>query len=108
LKTWLAALLAVGVLVTLPAAARASVQKCGSVSYAVPRTHGHGHAALNNLAARGVSCRIARKVAKAFLEHHALPSGWHVTSRTVVSHHNTLSERIFTRGSARVVGDLAN
>jgi hypothetical protein len=38
----------------------------------------------------------------------SIPTGRHVTSRTVVSHHNTLSERIFTRGSARVVGDLAN
>ena len=108
MKLWLVALLAVGVLVTLPSAARASVEKCGSVSYTVPGTHGHGHSALNNLAARGVSCRIARDVAKTFLEHHAPPAGWHVTSRTVVSHHNTLSERIFTRGSARVVGDLAN
>jgi hypothetical protein len=105
---WLLALLAVGVPMSLPAGARASIQKCGSVSYTVPGTHGHGHAALNNLAARGVSCRVARTVAKTFLEHHAAPTGWHVTSRTVVSHHNTLSERIFTRGSARVVGDLAN
>jgi hypothetical protein len=108
LKIWLLALLAVSVLVSLPPAARASLRKCGSVSYTVPRTHGHGHSALNNLAARGVSCRVARKVAKTFLEHHAPPTGWHVTSRTVVRHHNTLSERIFTRGSARVVGDLAN
>ncbi len=104
----LLALLAAAVLVSLPAAARASVRKCGSVSYTVPKTHGEGRSALNNLTTRGVSCLIARKVATTFLEQHAPPTGWHVTSRTVVSHHNTLSERIFTRGSARVVGDLAN
>ncbi len=108
MKVWLLPLLAVAVVVSLPSAARASVRKCGSVSYTVPGTNGEGHAALNNLRARDVSCRIAREVARAFLEHHTPSKGWHATSRTVTSRHNTLSERIFTRGSARVVGDLAN
>ena len=93
------ALLAVAVVVSLPSAARASVRKCGSVSYTVPGTNGEGHAALNNLRARDVSCRIAREVARAFLEHHTPSKGWHATSRSH-ERHNTLSEP--SRGSARV------
>jgi hypothetical protein len=108
LKISLLALLVVGVLVSLPPAARASGRKCGSVSYTFPGTSGNGHAALNNLTAHDISCRIARTVAKTFLEHHAPPKGWHVASKIVKRNHDTLSERIFTRGSARVVGDLAN
>jgi hypothetical protein len=108
LKIWILTLLVASVLVALPAAARASVRTCGSVSYTVPGTSGNGHAALNNLTAHSVSCEVARKVAKTFLEHHVPPKGWHVASKLVKRKHNTLSERIFTRGSARVIGDLAN
>jgi len=101
-------LLATGALASVSPATAAAVSNCGGVSYTIPGTHDEGHAALNNLTARGVSCPTARAVAKAFLSHHTLPKGWHVTSRTVVSHHNTLSEEIFSHGSARVVGDMAN
>jgi hypothetical protein len=78
------------------------------VSYTFPGTHNEGHAALNNLTASGVSCTTARTVAKAFLADHKLPGGWRATSKTVVSHGNTLGEEIFSRGSARVIGDVAN
>ena len=81
---------------------------CGSVSYTFPGTHGQGHAALNNLTASGVSCSTARTVAKAFLAGHKSPKGWHAMSKTVVNHGNTIGEEIFTRGSARIVGDVAN
>jgi hypothetical protein len=104
----LVALLAAGALASaLPAAASAATA-CGSVSYTVPGTRGEGHAALNNLAASGVSCSRARAVAKAFLAGHRLPKGWHAISKTVVGHGNTTGEEIFKHGSARVVGDVAN
>jgi hypothetical protein len=91
-----------------PAVASARSFSCGSVSYTVPGTHGEGHAALNNITATGATCSTARTVAKAFVRDHKLPSGWHAKAKTVVSHGNTLGEEIFTRGSARVVGDVAN
>jgi hypothetical protein len=81
---------------------------CGSVSYTYPGTHGEGRAALNNLTASGVSCSTARTVAGTFLASNKPPKGWHVISKTVTSRGNTLGEVIFTRGSARVIGDLAN
>lgn len=81
---------------------------CGSVSYTFPGTHGEGRAALNNLTASGVSCATARTVASAFIANHKLPSGWHAMSKTVVSHGDTLGEEVLTRGSARVIGELAN
>jgi hypothetical protein len=101
-------LLATGALASTPPASAAATSSCGSVSYTVPGTHNEGHAALNNLTATGVSCRTARMVAKTFLAHHTPPKGWHATSRTVVSRHNTVDEEIFSKGSARVVGDVAN
>ena len=100
------ALLAAGALL-VASPTTASAATCGSVSYTFPGTHGQGHAALNNLTASGVSCSTARTVAKAFLAGHKSPKGWHAMSKTVVSHGNTLEE-IFTRGSARIVGDVAN
>ncbi len=81
---------------------------CGSVSYTFPGTHGEGRVALNNLTASGVSCATARTVASAFIANHKLPPGWHAMSKTVVSHGNTLGEEVLARGSARVIGDLAN
>jgi hypothetical protein len=78
------------------------------VSYTFPGTHGQGHAALNNLTASGVSCSTARAVAKAFLAGDKTPKGWHAMSKTVVSHGSTIGEVIFTRGSARIIGDVAN
>jgi len=101
-------LLVTGALASTSPAAAAAVSNCGSVSYTIPGTHDEGHAALNNLMARGVSCLTARAVARVFLSRHKPPKGWHVTSRTVVSLHNTLTEEIFSHGSARVVGDMAN
>lgn len=100
--------LATGALASTPPASAAASSNCGSVSYTVPGTHNEGHAALNNLTARGVSCLNARAVAKTFLAQHTPPKGWHATSRTVVSRHNTVGEEIFSKGSARVVGDVAN
>jgi hypothetical protein len=81
---------------------------CGSVSYTFPGTHGEGHAALNNLTASSVSCATARAVARAFIANHKLPAGWRAMSKTVVSNGYTLGEEVLTRGSARVIGDLAN
>ncbi len=81
---------------------------CGSVSYTIPGTHDQGHAALNNLTVSGVSCSTARAVARAFLAGHMPPQGWHAMSKTVVSRGNTIGEEIFTRGSARIIGDVAN
>lgn len=75
---------------------------CGSVSYAIPHTGGHGHAALNNLTAVGVSCLTARSVAHAFLVTGKPPSSWHATVKISVG------EEIFTRDDARVTGDLDN
>lgn len=98
---------AVALAACLPAGASAATA-CGSVSYTVPGSHGQGHAALNNLTASDVSCSSARAVAKAFLANHKLPKGWHGKSKIVVSHGNTLGEEIFTRGSARIIGDVAN
>jgi hypothetical protein len=92
----------------VPAVAAVPMVRCGSVSYTFPGTHDEGHAALNNIVASGVACSTARTVAKAFVRNHELPSGWHAKSKTVVSHGNTLGEEIFTRGSARVIGDVAN
>jgi hypothetical protein len=109
----LAALLAAGALaVASPAVASPSAPSaataCGSVSYTVPGSHGEGHAALNDLTASGVSCATARTVAKAFLADRKLPRGWRARPKTVVRHGETIGEQVFTHGSARVVGDLAN
>lgn len=102
-------LLMAGAFTTAPSPAIASAATaCGSVSYTVPHTHDEGHAALNDLTAAGVSCSTARTVARAFLAGHRSPKGWHATSKTVVSRGNTIGEEIFTRGSARIVGDIAN
>ncbi|HXB64446.1 MAG TPA: hypothetical protein VNV42_06160 [Solirubrobacteraceae bacterium] len=108
MRNVLIALLATGALAAASPATASAATACGGVSYTFPGTHGEGHAALNNLTASGVSCRTARAVAKAFLAGHKSPKGWHAMSKTVVSHGNTLGEQIFTRGSARVVGDIAN
>jgi hypothetical protein len=102
------ALLAAGALLAPASAAAATSRACGSVSYTVPGSHGEGHAALNDLTASGVSCATARAVAEAFLADRKLPQGWHARLRTVVRHGETLGEEIITRGSARIVGDMAN
>jgi hypothetical protein len=108
MRSVLIALLTTGVLaVALPASASAATA-CGGVSYTFPGTHDEGHAALNNLTASGVSCSTARAVAEAFLAGHKTPEGWRVRPKTVESHGNTIGEEIFTRGSARIVGDIAN
>lgn len=104
----LVALLTVGALTAASPAVASAATPCGSVSYTVPNTHDEGHAALNDLTASGVSCPTARTVAKAFLAGHEPPKGWYAKSKNVVSHGNTVGEEIFTRGSARVVGDIAN
>ena len=75
---------------------------CGSVSYTFPHTDDHGHAALNNLTAVGVSCAAARSVANDFLVAGKPPRGWHAATGA------TAGEEVFTRGKARVTGDLAN
>ncbi len=75
---------------------------CGSVSYTFPHTDGHGHAALNNLTAVGVSCSTARSVASAFLITGKAPKNWHATIKL------SSGEEIFTRGKARVRSYLAN
>jgi hypothetical protein len=106
MRSVLIALLA-AVALALPSTASAATA-CGSVSYAILGTHDQGHAALNNLTASGVSCSTARAVAKAFLAGHKPPKDWRAMSKTVVSHGNTIGEEIFTRGSARVIGDVAN
>ena len=110
-RAWLLTL-TVGLLAFVTPALGASTTNCGSVSYTVPHTGGHGHAALNNLTASNATCTTARSVAAAFLRTRKAPSGWHVSSTTVVVHSygraNTVSEEIFTRGTARVVGDVAN
>jgi hypothetical protein len=77
-------------------------KSCGSVSYTFPHTGGHGHAALNNLRAVGVSCLTARSVANDFLVTGKPPRDWHATLKT------TVGEEIFTRGKARVIGDVDN
>jgi hypothetical protein len=83
-----------------PAAAQS--KRCGSVSYTFPHTDGHGHAALNNLTAVGVSCSTARSVAHAFLVTGKPPGNWHTARDT------TAGEVAFTRGAARVTGDVDN
>jgi hypothetical protein len=87
-------------------------KSCGSVSYTLPHTGGHAHAALNNLTAVGVSCVTARSVANAFLITGKPPKNWHATMKTVVTHidgqANTVGEEILTRGKARVTGDIDN
>jgi hypothetical protein len=77
-------------------------KKCGSVSYTFPHTDGHGHAALNNLKAVGVSCSTARAVANDFLVTGKPPKNWHASLRASVG------EEVFTRGKARVAGDVDN
>jgi hypothetical protein len=77
-------------------------EHCGSVSYTFPHTDDHGHAALNNLTAVGVSCPAARSVAEEFLVTGKPPSSWHAT------HGKMGGEAIFTRGTARITGDIAN
>jgi hypothetical protein len=108
MRSVLIALLATGALAAASPASASAAAACGSVSYTIPGTHDHGHAALNNLTASGVSCSTARAVAKAFLVGHKRPMGWYATSKTVVSHGNTIGEEIFTHGSARIVGDVDN
>ncbi len=87
-------------------------KNCGSVSYTFPHTAGHGHAALNNLMAVAVSCATARSVASAFLISGKPPRSWHATMKTLITHldgqSNTVGEEIFTRGQARVTGDIDN
>ncbi len=75
-------------------------KNCGSVSYTFPHTDGHGHAALNNLTAVDVSCLTARAVANDFLVTGKPPRNWHATLEA------TLGEEVFTRGKARVRGDV--
>lgn len=82
--------------------AAAHPKNCGSVSYTFPHTDDHGHAALNNLTAVGVSCLIARSVAGDFLVTGKPPKNWHATIG------RTGGEAVFTRGAARVTGELAN
>ncbi|HEV3321590.1 MAG TPA: hypothetical protein VG147_05295 [Solirubrobacteraceae bacterium] len=108
MRSVLIALLATGALVAASPATASAATACGSVSYTFPGTHGQGRAALNDLTAFGVSCSTARAVAKAFLAGHKTPKGWHAMSKTVVSRGNTIGEEIFTRGSARIIGDIAN
>ncbi len=108
MRSVLIALLAAGALHAAVPATASTATACGSVSYTFPGTHGQGHAALNNLTASGVSCSTARAVARAFLAGHKPPKGRHAMSKTVVSRGNTLGEEILTRGSARIVGDVAN
>jgi hypothetical protein len=94
-------------------AGAATARTCGSVSYALPNTGGHGHAALNNLTALRISCAAAREVAQNFLVNdERTTGGWHVRMRTVIKHTgghaHSVGEDIFTRGTARIVGDFAN
>jgi hypothetical protein len=85
---------------------------CASVSHTVAHTGGRAHAALNNLIAVDVSCTTARSVARTFLVSGKPPPHWHASSKTLVTHTggqaNTVSQETFTRGSARVTGDIAN
>jgi hypothetical protein len=95
------------------AGAAPATKHCGSVSYTYPHTGGHGHEALNNLTAVNVSCGEARTVAKFFIVHKGkVPKGWHAKAKSVTGHKNgqtlMVGEEIFTRGDARVVGDVAN
>jgi hypothetical protein len=69
-----AAVLCSAVLIAFASATASAATSCGSVSYTIPNTHGEGHAALNDLVAINVSCRIARSVAKAFLVTGKAPS----------------------------------
>jgi len=102
----------VGLLAFVPAVLASTTRACGSVSYTIPHTGNHGHAALNNLTASEATCTTARSVASSFLVTRKAPAGWHVGSKTIVTHSyghaNSVSEEIFTRGPARVTGDLAN
>jgi hypothetical protein len=82
--------------------AAAPPKNCGSVSYTFPHTGGHGHAALNNLTAVGVSCLTARSVANDFLVTGKPPRNWQATLKT------TVGEEIFASGKARVTGDVDN
>ena len=104
--------LTVGLLAFVPPAVASSVSNCGSVSYTIPHTNNHGHAALNNLTATKVTCATARSVARTFLATRKAPTNWHATSKTIVMHShgqaNTVGEEIFTRGAARVSGEIAN
>jgi hypothetical protein len=77
-----------------------AVKRCASVSYTFPNTGGHGHAALNNLTALGVSCATARSVARAFIVTGKAPRHWRVRMKG--------GKEILTRGGARVTGELAN
>jgi hypothetical protein len=82
--------------------ASAQPKSCGSVSYTFPHTDGHGHAALNNLTAVGVSCSAARSVAEDFLVTGKPPRNWHTARDT------TVGQVILARGAARVTGDVDN
>jgi hypothetical protein len=77
-------------------------KSCGSVAHTFPHTDGHGHAAVNNLTAVGVSCSTARAVASEFLVTGKPPRNWHTARNTAVG------RVTFTSGTARVAGDVAN
>ncbi len=108
MRSVLIALLATGAVAAASPVTASAATACGSVSYTIPGTHEQGHAALNDLTASGVSCSTARAVAKAFLAGHKTPKGWHAMSKTVMSRGNAIGEEIFTRGSARIIGDVDN
>jgi G:T-mismatch repair DNA endonuclease (very short patch repair protein) len=92
--------LAVGV--CAPAAGAATAKNCGSVSYTYPHTNGEGHAALNNLKATGVSCSVARAVAKSDLVHRKAPAGWKAKTA------DNGGQVILTDGSKKITGEVAN
>jgi hypothetical protein len=85
--------------------------RCAGVSYTFPHTDDHGHVALNNLTAAGVSCATARSVARTFIITGRPPRHWHAAMKQVSAHigreHVTVGEEILTRGNARVTGDIA-
>ncbi len=82
-----------------PAGALA-IKRCGSVSYTFPHTDNHGHAALNNLTAAGVSCKTARSVARTLIVTGRPPKHWRAKRKG--------GEEILSKGDARVTGYLAN
>ena len=102
---------AVSAVSAVPAGATAP-KRCGSVSYTFPHTHNHGHAALNNLTAVGVSCADARRVARRYLATGKAVARWTARITLVTVHINghryTEGEEIFTNGRAHVTGEVAN
>jgi hypothetical protein len=89
-----------------------AIKKCGGVSYTFPHTGGHGHEALNNLTAVGVSCATAQAVARALIVSGRAPRHWRATMKQVPIRVNgasvTVGEVVLIDGDARVVGDIAN